>query len=246
MLYALTADIHANLQALEAVLRDAESCGAERIICLGDIVGYGAQSHECTELIRRLSCPCVKGNHEEYTTSSLYDSRLGSYSASSNPVAAGINHACARLSVENLAWLENLPRQIDMEGWIIAHASLHDTENWPYLRSDSDAEPTLRFLGESVGFFGHTHRQKIFHIPTNAPPEEIAPGVFLLPEHEAFAVTVGSVGQPRDPGPEAAWTLWDPTERTVAFRRVPYDQAAASAAITAAGLPAGSAQRLLT
>jgi len=114
-----------------------------------------------------------------------------------------------------------------------------------YLHRDSDAEPTLNILGDTIGFFGHTHRQNIFRLPTAAPPEEIAPGVFQLPEHTAFAVTVGSVGQPRDPGPEAAWTMWDPEARTITFRRVPYDHAAAAAAITAAGLPAGSAQRLL-
>ena len=245
MRYALVADIHANLQALEAVLRDVETSGAEGIVCLGDIVGYGAQPRECTGLIRRLGCPCVQGNHEEYTTSSFYDPRLGGPSAASNPVAAGINHARAQLSGEDLSWLEKLPRHIDMDDWIIAHASLHDTWNWPYLQSDSDAEPTLRILDGRVGFFGHTHRQKIFRLPAAAPPDEIAPGIFHLPEQTAFAITVGSVGQPRDPGPEAAWTLWDPVERTVTFRRVPYDHAAAAAAITAAGLPAGSAQRLL-
>lgn len=246
MRYALIADIHANLQALEAVLRDTETSGAERIICLGDIVGYGARPRECTELVRRLGCPCVEGNHEEYTTSFLYDSRLGSASAASNPVAAGINHARAQLSGDDLSWLGKLPAHIDFEDWIIAHASLHDSGNWPYLHSDSDAEPTLELLDGRVGFFGHTHRQNIFRLPAIDPPEEIAPGVFQLPENTAFAVTVGSVGQPRDPGPEAAWTLWNPAERTVTFRRVPYDHAAAAAEITAAGLPAGSANRLLT
>jgi diadenosine tetraphosphatase ApaH/serine/threonine PP2A family protein phosphatase len=245
MRYALIADIHANLHALEAVLRDTETAGAERIVCLGDIVGYGAQPLECTEIIRRLGCSCVGGNHEEYTTSFLYESRLGGRGAASNPVAAGINHARAQLSGEDLSWLGKLPGHIDMDGWIIAHASLHDTGKWPYLQTDSDAEPTLGILDGRVGFFGHTHRQKIFRLPAAAPPEEIAPGVFQLPEHTAFAVTVGSVGQPRDPGPEAAWTMWDPEARTVTFRRVPYDHAAAAAAITAAGLPAGSAQRLL-
>lgn len=75
MRFALIANIHANLHALEAVLRDMESCGAERIVCLGDIVGYGAQPRECTELIRQLGCPYVKGNHEHYTT--LHESHLG-------------------------------------------------------------------------------------------------------------------------------------------------------------------------
>lgn len=246
MRYALIADIHANLHALEAVLRDMDFCGAERTICLGDIVGYGAQPRECIELIRRLDHPCVEGNHDHYTTSALYNSRLGGSSAAANPVAAGINYARAQLSYEDLAWLGKLPRHIDMEDWIVAHASLHDTENWRYLHSDSDAEPTLRILDGRVGFFGHTHRQSIFLLPEAAPPEEIAPGVFRLSAETSFAITVGGVGQPRDPGPEAAWTLWDSAKRTVTFRRVPYDHAAAAASIIAAGLPAGSAQRLLT
>lgn len=246
MRFALIADIHANLPALEAVLRDTASCGAERIVCLGDIVGYGPQPRECTALIRQLGCPCVEGNHEHYTASSLYDSILHRYNAPLNPVAAGINHARAQLSDDDLAWLKNLPHHIEIEYWLIAHASLHDTDNWLYLHNDIDAEPTLKILGERVGFFGHTHRQKIFRLPTAAPPEEIASGVFRLPEKTPFAITVGSVGQPRDPGPEAAWTLWDSAERTVTFRRILYDHAATATAITAAGLPAASALRLLT
>lgn len=246
MRFALIADIHANFSALEAVLRDAETYGVDRIVCLGDIVGYGAQPRECTALIRQLNCACVKGNHEHFTTSSLYDARLGRHDAHLNPVAAGINHARTQLSRDEIDWLKNLPLQIEVEDSVIAHASLHDSEKWPYLQKDHDAEPTLQILGERVGFFGHTHRQNIFHLPATAPAEEIAPGVFYLPEKTAFAITVGSVGQPRDPGPEAAWTLWDSTARTITFRRLPYDHTIAAESIIAAGLPGSSALRLLS
>ncbi|MDA0766743.1 MAG: metallophosphoesterase family protein [Verrucomicrobia bacterium] len=246
MRIALIADVHANLHALEAVLHDTQAHDAEQLVCLGDIVGYGAQPRECAELLRRLGCLCLMGNHDQYTTSHAFDPVLRNRDIENNPVWAGVKHARAQLAPEDLAWLENLPTLSTVEGGVIAHASLHDFDQWPYLRTAADAEPTLKMLGGQVGFFGHTHRQRIFHLPATDPPPEKAPQVFQLPADTGYAITIGSVGQPRDPGPEAAWTLWDPDERLVSFHRVPYDCTAAAHAILAANLPSASALRLLT
>ena len=215
--------------ALEAVLQDTWACEADSLVCLGDIVGYGAQPRECTELFRRLNCACLLGNHDFYTISDTYDEVLDDPRSEHNPVWAGIRHARDELSDEDLAWLDKLPTLSTIEGGIIAHAALHDFDEWPYLRTAEEARPTLKLLSGRVGFFGHTHRQNIFKLPVDT----------------SFAITVGSVGQPRDSGPDATWTLWDSEARTVSFRQVAYDFTSAAHTILEAGLPSGSALRLL-
>lgn len=103
MRIALIADIHANFIALEAVLQDTWACEADSLVCLGDIVGYGAQPRECTEFFRRLNCACLMGNHDFYTTSDTYDEVLNDPRSEHNPVWAGIRHARDELSDEDLA-----------------------------------------------------------------------------------------------------------------------------------------------
>lgn len=246
MRIALLSDIHANLHALEAVLHDSADRDADSLVCLGDIVGYGAQARECTELLRRLNCGCIMGNHDFYTTSPTIDPVLRNRGTNKNPVWAGIQHARDQLSPEDLDWLAQLKSLGGIDGATIAHAALHDFDEWPYLRTLEDATPTLKLLSGRTGFFGHTHRQNIFHLPETDAPKELQPRTFQLPAEGSFAITVGSVGQPRDPGPEAAWALWDSEARTVSFHRVAYDSQAAATSILSAGLPAASALRLLT
>jgi predicted phosphodiesterase len=245
MRLALLADLHANLFALEAVLHDVNACEADYIVCLGDIVGYGAQPRQCTEFLRRLNCITVMGNHDFYTTSPSIDPVLRDPESLKNPVWAGIQHARNELTKKDLAWLYALPSLCTIDGGLIAHAALHDLDQWPYLRNYQDAKPTLDILKNRLGFFGHTHRQNIFHHPTDPAPEELEENTFHLPDDTGYAITVGSVGQPRDPGTAAAWTLWNPDERIVTFRRVSYRTKPAASAILEAGLPAGSALRLL-
>jgi hypothetical protein len=185
------------------------------------------------------------GNHDFYTTSPSIDPVLRDPESLKNPVWAGIQHARNELTKKDLAWLYALPSLSTIDGGLIAHAALHDLDQWPYLRNYQDAKPTLDILKNRLGFFGHTHRQNIFHHPTDPAPEELEENTFHLPDDTGYAITVGSVGQPRDPGTAAAWTLWNPDERIVTFRRVNYRTKPAASAILEAGLPASSALRLL-
>lgn len=249
---AIIADIHANLPALKAVLREVAEAGAGRVVCGGDIVGYGAQPRECVELLRRIGCRSVLGNHEALALAAARGDRrvLGAREWRENPVLAGIAHAVRELTAEQLGWLGSFEWLLPLPGALLAHAALHEPDEWNYLHDRRAAMPTLHLLrecGVGVGFFGHTHRQDVFP-DRGAPalPERLDATRVHLPEGACCAVVVGSVGQPRClHDRRAAWAVWDPEERVVEFRRTVYPTGEAARAILAAGLPEISAVRLL-
>lgn len=247
---AVISDIHANLPALQAVLREIERIGTDRILCCGDIVGYGPQPRECVELLREKKIPCVLGNHDVYTLQIRGNDaiRESQEDLKRNAVWAGIFHAVDQLREDDFTWLENLPAFIQLPNGIIGHAAMHDIENWPYLIDDTDILSTLDELESKhipVGFFGHSHDQEWFTTSPKGAVKRNAKPRSTLPANRASAVVVGSVGQPRTGDPRAAWTLWTPESRRIEFRRTPYPVDATMAAIKACGLPWHSAQRLL-
>lgn len=248
---AILSDVHANAPALEAVLREVARAKVGRVVWGGDLVGYGASSDACVSRARELGGNCVMGNHDTYTNQIRRDRTVlpANRDWRKNPVWAGVEEAARTLSEENAAWLSALPHQVEIPGGVVAHAALHQPDEWPYLRSFADALPTLAILRESgfgIGFFGHTHRQDLFFDPGEpVTPERISPTRVHLPEGVVCAVLVGSVGQPRDGDLRAGWTLWDSDTRVVEFRRTPYPALEAAQAIIAADLPVESALRLL-
>ncbi|KAB2641480.1 MAG: hypothetical protein DVB25_01695 [Verrucomicrobia bacterium] len=248
---AILSDIHANEPALKAVLREVVQSKAGRVVCGGDVVGYGANSNACVSRLRAVGADCVMGNHDFYTNHIRRDRAAlpANQDWRKNPVWAGVEDAARTLSDDNAAWLRTLPRELPIPGGVLAHAALHHTEEWPYLRSLRDALPTLECLRESargIGFFGHTHRQEVFVNPSSAvTPEWLGPCRVHLPEGIVCAVMVGSVGQPRDGDLRAAWTLWDSDTRVLEFRHSEYPALTAAQEIVAADLPVESALRLL-
>jgi len=248
---AIVSDIHANAPALEAVLRDVAKAKVGRVVCGGDIVGYGASSNACVSRMRALGADCVMGNHEFYTNHLRRDwaALPANRDWRKNPVWAGVEDAARTLSDDNAGWLRELPRELAIPGGVLSHAALHHPEEWPYLRSLNDALPTLVRLqksGRGIGFFGHTHRQEILFDPAGAvTPERISPTRVHLPEGVVCAVMVGSVGQPRDGDLRAAWSLWDSDTRVLEFRHTAYPALEAAQEIIAVDLPVESALRLL-
>lgn len=250
---AILTDIHANLPALEAVLREAEESGVDEIVFGGDLIGYGACPRQCVERVRRTGGRSVMGNHDEFTrwvAARDEDSLPAGWEG--NPVWAGIVLAVRELDPGDLEWLWSLPREMELAGGaILAHASLHEPENWHYLTSEADAAPTLAILREGrrgIGFFGHTHQVQCF-ADRSAPaqPARREGGRIHLPEGAVCALTVGSVGQPRERHDHrATWAIWDPDSRVVEIRHTPYPSLEAAQAIVRAGLPLDSALRLLT
>lgn len=247
---AILSDIHANLHALEAVLAEVDEIGVDHLVCAGDIVGYGPRPAECLSLIRERGVVSVLGNHDQYTL--LLREQVHPFPSASesleNPVWAGLYHALRELDDEALDWLASLPLVMGIPGALVAHAALHDFEEWPYLIQPEDAVATLEILSRSpdgVGFFGHTHRQTFFPLEGTPAPEIISSGNYRMPPGAVCAVVVGSVGQPRTRDNRAAWVLWDSDRRIFEFRRTEYPVHLTAAEIREAGLPSSSASRLL-
>jgi predicted phosphodiesterase len=247
---AILSDVHSNLPALTAVLREVQSSGAERIVFLGDVVGYGASPAECVTWVRKLGGVCVMGNHEESMGMVLRRGR-GNLESTLPPddYLAGLVHSAKSLSDDQAQWAAGLPYELSIPGARIAHGSLDEPAAWHYISDDESAEPTLEILRQGdlrVGFFGHTHEQGIFADVFDAL-EWLDAARVCIPAGMACAVTVGSVGQPRhETDRRACWVLWDSATRVVEFRRTEFNRIEAAQQIAKAGLPMDAALRLLT
>ncbi len=238
----VVSDIHGNLQALRAVLDAAGPI--DELWNLGDAVGYGANPNEVIDVLRPLATVNVRGNHDRVSTGVTSSQGF-------NPVAAeAAAWTQAALSPENLAWLRDVPKGPvrAAEDATCAHGSpLHEDH---YIVSMRDAWTPLQRMPTALTFFGHTHLQGAF-VQQGAEWEEMHPVgaameefTLLLAPGARMLINPGSVGQPRDHDPRAAFAIYDSDAAVVIFRRVTYDIAGAQAAIRAAGLPERLAGRL--
>ncbi len=238
----VVSDIHGNLHALRAVLAAAGE--VDQIWNLGDAVGYGANPNEVIALLQERAAVNVRGNHDRVCAGLTSSHGF-------NPVAAqAADWTQAALSPDNLAWLRAVPKGPvkATEEATCVHGSPLDEDH--YILSMRDAWTPLQRMGTSLTFFGHTHVQGAF-LQSEADWEEVRPecdakGVYELRVAEGLRLLVnpGSVGQPRDRDPRAAFAIYDTQAQTITFRRVAYDVEGAQAAIREAGLPDRLAQRL--
>jgi diadenosine tetraphosphatase ApaH/serine/threonine PP2A family protein phosphatase len=241
MRYLLLADIHANLDALETVL-DAAAGGYDRLLVLGDLVGYGAEPNEVVDRLRALEPAAgVRGNHDK-AACGLAD--LSDF----NPIArASIEWTMGRLTAENLAYLRGLaagPVAVSPRAEI-CHGAPFDED--AYIFDGTDALRAIHAAGRPVCFFGHTHVQVAFLYSAAAFEARLPPGDLLTVvdrDDQSLLVNPGSVGQPRDGDPRAAFGIYDDQARTIALRRVAYPIERAQRKILDAGLPRALAARL--
>jgi diadenosine tetraphosphatase ApaH/serine/threonine PP2A family protein phosphatase len=236
MKYAIFGDIHANLEALQAVLADAQEQGCAQFVCLGDIVGYGADPVECLEIVRALGCPVVRGNHDEGASdeSSLEDL---------NPLAeTALRWTRDQLTAEQRQWLRDLKLVRQVRDFTIVHATLDSPGSWGYVTNRFDAMASFSYQFTQLCFYGHTHVPRVFE---KADAVRAGRG-FDIPMEKGvkYFVNVGSVGQPRDGDWRAAYAVYDAQAQMISIRRVEYDVVSAQAKILAAGLPHLLAERL--
>jgi len=234
--YLILSDLHANLEALEAVLADAAG-QYDGVLCLGDVVGYGADPNAVVDWIREHARITVRGNHDRAAAGC---DPMETF----NPAArAAIQWTRSLLTRANREFLERLPSgPLSYEGCDLIHGSPADEDE--YLITLADIAPVRDFLTSRLAFFGHTHRQGGFLL-ARRDVSAIRPTVRLAIEDAyGYLVNPGSVGQPRDADPRAAYALYWPAEPAVEFRRVAYDVDSAAAKIRAAGLPDSLADRL--
>jgi predicted phosphodiesterase len=242
---ALLADIHANLQALEACLADARSRGATQFAFLGDLVGYGADPGPVVDIVMKHVAQgawAVKGNHD--------DAAVAPVAGSNRADHAGAAWTHSQLSAPQLAFLETLPLTIKHGKMLLVHACARDPQRWTYITRAPEAADSMdagHALGASLVFTGHVHEQRLFYQGAvgKLMAFEPTPGVQLpVRAHREWLATVGSAGQPRDGDARAMYAIFDETQAQLAFMRVPYDHEAAAAAIRCAGLPEDNAARL--
>lgn len=247
---AILSDIHANWQALKAVLREVQTSNIDRVLCLGDVVGYGADPARCVQMLRDMKAGIVMGNHEyEMLLVRRWGIEHLGTDWQSSGYKAGLVHSAQALSQEHIDWLTSIPAWGVEDHCMAAHANLERPMSFDYIESLEQSRPTLKVLkdhGMAVGFFGHTHAQEVFCDATDAP-EWSDDTKFRVSLDHPCVVMVGSVGQSRSVGDlRAAWTIYDSASGEVELRKTEYDRIAAAKAIIDAGLPRESAARLLT
>jgi predicted phosphodiesterase len=240
MKFLIVSDIHGNREALDAVLKDARG-QYDRIVCLGDIVGYGADPNFVVDWARSQVSAIVRGNHDAACAG------LESLSRFNDNAADAAEWSRRVLSPKNLAYLKRLPTgPLPYEGFDLAHGSPFG--EYDYLCSKDDLAAITEWIETPLTFFGHTHDQGGFQIKPNGKINVIdprAPTWVVLAPRSRYLVNPGSVGQPRDRNPAAAYAIYSPAERRIEFRRVQYDAKKAGKKILAAGLPGRLASRLL-
>jgi len=236
MRIAILSDLHANLEATEAVLSDAHEQECTHFVCLGDVVGYNANPRECVDLVKKMGGPVVKGNHDEQAA-------LAESSRGFNALAeAAINWTRDHLAEEDKEWLRGLPLIQPVRDFTIVHATLDAPEQWGYVFNALDAVASFAFQETAVCFFGHTHVAGAFVRDDGV--KKVKTDQLVIEEAKKYFINVGSVGQPRDGDWRAAYCIYHLDKNVVEQRRVKYDLATAQRKIIQAGLPHMLADRL--
>jgi len=241
MRIAIFSDIHGNLEALEAVLAAYATMKVDRYICLGDVVGYGAQPDECCTRVREVAALTVLGNHDAAVAGRM------DYSYYYNAARHALDWCRARLSQDNMEWLQALPYQRDEQGFSIryTHGSPVAPEEYSYVFALEQAReilPIRETLAEA-NFIGHSHLKKSFALGADDAHDIVAPR-FGIREGHQYIITVGSVGQPRDHDPRACCGLYDTEARTYEYVQVDYDIESAAQKIFDAELALNFGKRL--
>lgn len=239
MRIALLADIHGNLEALEACLAHADAQGAERLIFLGDLVGYGADPEAVVMRVRALDAVTLRGNHDE--------AALHGPTGFSGLAAEAMRWTQGRLDAATKQYLANLPYTHAEEDRLYTHADGSDPGDWRYVADAREARRSLEATTARLTFCGHTHVPALFGLTAtekllhHRPMDDL---MLPLMRPRRWLAVIGGVGQPRDGNPAACYGLLDTVRAECGWMRVPYDIEAAARKIRAAGLPEALAARL--
>jgi predicted phosphodiesterase len=236
--YGIFGDIHGNLHALEAVLKAYESERIDTYLCTGDLVGYGAFPRECIAAVRKLTTHVVAGNHDFAVCEKLTLEFFNSYAKSA------VLWTREALTAEDLEYLRGLQLTIILDhGVTLSHATIYDSHAFDYIQTQYDAHLSLQELQTATGFVGHSHIPITFYLKDGTVSWTMEPEIDVN-AYEKVLVNVGSVGQPRDENPDAAYAIYDTDTGVIAVKRVPYDVEGAIAAIEKNKLPRILGERL--
>jgi diadenosine tetraphosphatase ApaH/serine/threonine PP2A family protein phosphatase len=241
MRLGIFSDVHANLEALSAVLEAFRGEKIDVYYCLGDTVGYGGSPNECADIVRDIAKGTILGNHDAAVAGRMDYSYY--YEAARHALDA---HA-AMLSEENMAWLKGLPYQhrLDEVGVLLCHGSPVRLEEFEYIFAPEQARECLAIRDQigHITLIGHSHLCKVFAL-TETGVEELVASDFSLEPDKKYIVSVGSVGQPRDFDNRASYTVYDTDAKRFEFKRVEYDVELAADKVLRARLERNFAHRL--
>ncbi|MFL6662521.1 MAG: metallophosphoesterase family protein [Rhizobacter sp.] len=244
MKLALVTDLHANREAVEAVMAHAQAHGAERCVFLGDFVGYGAEPAWVVDFVMeqvRHGAVAVMGNHD----SAVVKGATPTMVPQAREVVAWTR---GQLDDAQLEFLAALPLSVAEDDRLYVHANAFAPMEWAYVVSRIEAIRSLHATGAHITFCGHVHEPRLFHLTATGKAGEFVPvpdmPIPLSAQRQWLAIP-GSAGQPRDGNPAACYASYDVASSTLTYHRVPYDHDAAAAKIRAAGLPERLAERLV-
>jgi diadenosine tetraphosphatase ApaH/serine/threonine PP2A family protein phosphatase len=239
---AVISDIHANLPALEAAIGAIDDVGVDEIWCLGDVIGYGAEPDECADLVRERCALCLVGNHDLAVLGAL------DVASFSEAAAEAVRWTRGNVAERTLELLRELEPAGEREGIALFHASPRDPV-WEYVLSAEQADACLDVQPTRITLIGHSHVALFFTRPPAEEDGEIrgaqsSDDTLLDLGDGCWLINPGSIGQPRDGDPRAAWLELDTSEQSARFHRVRYDVERAATSISSAGLPRRLADRL--
>jgi diadenosine tetraphosphatase ApaH/serine/threonine PP2A family protein phosphatase len=237
MRVAVISDVHANYQALEAVLKEIDAARVDAVWCLGDTVGYGPRPNECCDVVRGRAAHSLVGNHDLVVLGELTVSEFNDEAAAAAIWTAEV------LTAESRAFLASLKPFGEVEGVDLFHASARDPV-WEYVLTEEAARATLELSSAPLILVGHSHVALAITAESGRVGGGPARGGSKVKLDGRSLLNPGSVGQPRDGDPRAAWMLLDLEERFAEFRRVPYSIERTQAEMRERGLPQPLAARL--
>ena len=240
MRLGIFSDVHANIEAMSAVMEAFKSEEIDQYYCLGDVVGYGASPNECADLVRETAAVTILGNHDAAVAGRM------DYSYYYEAARQALDLHASTLSSENLGWLKSLPYKHELEcGVHLCHGSPLRLEEFEYIFAPEQARECLQIWDElgDITLIGHSHLCKVFAL-TPGDVEELPASRFTLREGTKYIVSVGSVGQPRDYDNRASYTIFDDATRTFEFKRVEYDIESAASKIFQSRLERNFGHRL--
>ncbi|MBN3039264.1 MAG: metallophosphoesterase family protein [Candidatus Omnitrophica bacterium] len=239
MRWGIFSDIHSNLEAFQAVLASFAQEHIDRYICLGDIVGYGANPRECIQEVKRFKPITVAGNHDWAACERFDVKYFNSYAQTA------IAWTAQNITQEDKQYLGSLKLVSELGGFTIVHGSLHQPERFEYILDAYSVESTLDILNTQLCFIGHTHVPVTF-IHRDGRCTACFRKKLALEADVKYVVNAGSVGQPRDGDPRATYVVYDSDNKEVEIKKVPYNIRKAKDKIIKAGLPKMLAERLGT
>ena len=237
--YGIFSDIHSNLEALDAVIEGYKKEKIDRYLCVGDVVGYAANPKECIEKVRSLAMITIAGNHD-WASVNLFSTDYF------NPLAKeAVSWTGYNLDEQGRYFLEHLMLIYKNEDLTMVHGTLDEPADFNYMTDDYIASRTFELLETNICFVGHTHVPGVFIKSKDGRIEYQEESSVDIKEDNKYIINVGSVGQPRDGNPQAAYCIYDTKKRNVRIQRISYDIRTARKKIINEGLPEFLGDRLL-